>query len=575
MNKKHMYGTVKDEPANEDLFKIGNYVEGLSNFIVTCETPMTIAIQGDWGSGKTSIMKQIESRLGSNVKSIFFNTWLYSQFDFDEILTISILSEFVEFLTSNLGENQKVKKEKMAKILLGLSNFAVRLVSTFVNNATNGVVNVEGVTLDDNRDLVNLNTEMDLLKNLNNEFQELVKQVKKDQKIDRIVFFIDDLDRLRPSRAVEVLEILKLFLESKDCVFVLAVDYNVILKGVRAKYGSDFEEDKGDAFFEKIIQVPFNVPIHSYDMENYISELLKDMYIFSKSSSYTLNQIKKLILSSIGKQPRNIKRLFNSYSLLLRIQSPKPQNEKELLYILAVLCLQQSYKDIFDFLSASDDFGDLEERFESIGENSEVFAQGELDKPEGFDNFISKFTDIYTDDGSINYDSLESSIKMSGLFSSSKEFMGKTVDYKKFWSGFSEYLMNQTELKNFKHSGNEVTSRYYRVKNSNSDDMHCEFRVNKNAIGFVYGSVKDRNMNTIIKNNLEKLSKEFSECSVSIREWKENESKNTNYNNIPGATLTYSGLGLGITEDYNKIYKWYVDNLKKISEQEYLQKEIK
>ncbi len=49
---------VTDTPLSrmeEDLFSVQPYVKGLSSFINTCETPMTISIQGDWGSGKTSM----------------------------------------------------------------------------------------------------------------------------------------------------------------------------------------------------------------------------------------------------------------------------------------------------------------------------------------------------------------------------------------------------------------------------------------------------------------------------------------------------------------------------------------
>ena len=48
-----------DEAAHEDLFQIKKYIEGLAKFIESCKTPMTISIQGEWGTGKTSIMQII------------------------------------------------------------------------------------------------------------------------------------------------------------------------------------------------------------------------------------------------------------------------------------------------------------------------------------------------------------------------------------------------------------------------------------------------------------------------------------------------------------------------------------
>ncbi len=67
-----------DMPAKEDQFEIKKYVEGLISFIKECNTPMTLAIQGDWGTGKTSIMTMVKSKLQEDSKDkiecVWFNT---------------------------------------------------------------------------------------------------------------------------------------------------------------------------------------------------------------------------------------------------------------------------------------------------------------------------------------------------------------------------------------------------------------------------------------------------------------------------------------------------------------------
>ena len=74
-----------DEAASKDLFAIQKYIDGLSTFVQNCNTPMTISIQGTWGTGKTSLMQIVQDKLEAEQKTkcIWFNTWQFSQFNMD------------------------------------------------------------------------------------------------------------------------------------------------------------------------------------------------------------------------------------------------------------------------------------------------------------------------------------------------------------------------------------------------------------------------------------------------------------------------------------------------------------
>ena len=63
-----------------------------------------------------------------------------------------------------------------------------------------------------------------------------------------------------------------------DCegiVFVLAVDFDVVCRGVKAKYGDDMEGTKARQFFDKIIQLPFEVPVIQYEIKGIVKKCLK------------------------------------------------------------------------------------------------------------------------------------------------------------------------------------------------------------------------------------------------------------------------------------------------------------
>lgn len=79
MPKSSLSDTPLTVPVND--FGTEHYVNGLIKFIENSEAPITIALQGEWGSGKTSLMNKLEQRLcGEDGKfiGVNINTWEYS-----------------------------------------------------------------------------------------------------------------------------------------------------------------------------------------------------------------------------------------------------------------------------------------------------------------------------------------------------------------------------------------------------------------------------------------------------------------------------------------------------------------
>ena len=150
---------------------------------------------------------------------------------------------------------------------------------------------------------------------------------------------------MAPGRAVELLEVLKLFLDCEKCVFVLAIDYGVVSRGVKEKYGNDFGDEKGKSFFDKIIQVPFKMPVANYNISSYVKSCFEEIGI-SVSDEKIVYYV-DLINHSIGNNPRSMKRLFNSYLLLNKITvSDLLNDEKNKSLLFAILCMQSSFENI-------------------------------------------------------------------------------------------------------------------------------------------------------------------------------------------------------------------------------------
>lgn len=340
----------KDRPVESlegDILEVRDYILSLNNFIMNCETPMTIAIQGDWGSGKTSIMNMIKKEIGSDVMTIWFNTWQYSQFNMGGMLAVSLLNS----ITKAIDGDATMVANVFNAIRSGVGfvartgvNFAVETLAGETNAGMVADVmsgaGVESFT----QQIIDLKAKLE---------SSLNKKLTKENK-GRAVIFVDDLDRLPPEKAVELLEVMKIFMDIESAVFVLAIDYQVVVQGLEKKFGGTVGTEKGKSFFDKIIQLPFAVPVVHYKVDKYILDLLKRMNI---EDATRVHLYISLINSSIGFNPRSVKRLFNSYLLLTNVAARRGlitdrdlQKKDKQRLLFAILCLQMSFTEVYGYL---------------------------------------------------------------------------------------------------------------------------------------------------------------------------------------------------------------------------------
>ena len=267
---------LKDVPIKnkeEEALGLGTYATVLSKFIEGCDTPLTIALQGDWGTGKTSLMNLIKENLDDSEKyeTIWFNTWQYAQFKMADTLTLSMLSYLIDTLSKTSNGNSEFAA-KTAKALLGVARAVAIGGASMIGQADT----VKAAMTEYNESLPTESNSEDpsqVLEKLKDSLTELVKQHTKNGHKQKVVMFIDDLDRLVPIRAIELLEALKVFLDIDNCVYVIACDYNVIVTGLKDKFGVSEGELKGRSFFDKIIQVPFKMPTKRYQIDRYFTNL--------------------------------------------------------------------------------------------------------------------------------------------------------------------------------------------------------------------------------------------------------------------------------------------------------------
>ena len=361
-----MKSSIIDVPrkySEADLFGIQKYQNALVKFIRLTNTPITIALQGEWGSGKTSLMNQLRYELcdkeGAPYFPVWVNTWQYSLMKTPPQAIMSILEGCINQIGEiNPDHKWNESKKKIGGIFKKMASVGAKVAAS--------TVGVDGDVVDEL--FGGESAESDILQ-LKNEIAKLIEEALKmnPSKIG-FTFYIDDLDRIDPPVAVEILELMKNIFDLDKCVFILAIDYDVVIKGLRSKFGelTDKNEREFRAFFDKIIQLPFSMPVASYNVDTFLVDALQKIEFFSpkelenESLAENLSEIARL---SVGSNPRSLKRLSNTLSLISIINEGDDDDEgndtnatQAKLINFALVCMQIAYPYVYNQLTEEPDF---------------------------------------------------------------------------------------------------------------------------------------------------------------------------------------------------------------------------
>ncbi len=326
--------------------------------------PMTIAIYGDWGTGKTSAMRWLAGLLdvwnqsseckkggGQKVWPVWFYPWKY---DNKEDVWRGLISEVI--IESIKVENATWQRAKTAAKQFGLflgKGFLHALASVkFKAKLAEGAEAEADLSC-----LKEILSEYEQTahpeKAFLNEFEDSLKQWVGSTLSDneRMVIFIDDLDRCLPEIALQVLEALKLYLNIPKLIFVVGVDKDVVDRLIVEHYrklglvaGQDTkapdperdgkrqqDERKARSYLAKMFQVEVTLQPSEDQVDQLLERQLEGIDYWEKLSEAEEEIFHNLILKEARSNPREIKRLLNSammsgVGVLMLAQEGEPDN---------------------------------------------------------------------------------------------------------------------------------------------------------------------------------------------------------------------------------------------------------
>lgn len=288
------------------------------------DNPISIGVSGNWGSGKSSMVKMIgkelEKKDDGKQKYLFleFNAWLYQGYDDAKAALLQAVTKKLseEMKNRNIKESDKnlwdhfktfakrVDWFKISKITLPLfaglipGAMPAGALATLYFSVKDSIKNQENK--DENAKAISTSLSgvfsgfEDILKDeetkastqqieeLRSDFEKILEELD-----IRLVVLVDDLDRCLPETAISTLEAIRLLLFVKRTAFIIAADNQMIRNGVRAHFGNvDLSDELVTSYFDKLIQVPITVPrLGIPEVKAYMYLLFLEMEVRKKNVS--------------------------------------------------------------------------------------------------------------------------------------------------------------------------------------------------------------------------------------------------------------------------------------------------
>lgn len=264
------------DPFKYDLLDRKEPAEVLTHLIGSIEGPCVFAVDSMWGSGKTTFIKiwaQLLRNQGFPV--IEFNAWS-TDYSKDPFLALS--TEINEGIRNCGGKTTQIDKmvDATVEVVRWVAPIAVRLGMSEMLNFDPSTVNVigQGSASYIKEKLAAYGKGKETITDFKQTLSETATEVTESHGFRPLVVLIDELDRCRPSYAVELLEIAKHLFTVDHIVFVLAINRTELSHSIKALYGSSFNAER---YLRRFFDVSFRLP--EPDRQRYVRSLLKTIGI--------------------------------------------------------------------------------------------------------------------------------------------------------------------------------------------------------------------------------------------------------------------------------------------------------
>lgn len=316
-------------PFQGDLWGRAKLGERLTGFVSNLQCGATIALDAEWGAGKTWFVKNWKADLEEKGHKVIYIDAFAHDFMEDPFLILSM-----EILNTVEADTTVVTKFKdqfikayhavlpnlpmliwsLAMIMMGAGYFSKMVQETFTTakDAAGEVGEKAGELLEEGlkEHLTGLVEDYNSNKNELKYFQEALANLVKDLDTP-LIFIVDELDRCKPEFSIKLIERIKHFFDIPNIVFVLSTNKNQLEESINSFYGFQ----SANSYLEKFIDL--NIKFPRRDNDNYTQVI--DAY--TKKFNLNFNGDDLWLLSKVfNLNSRDLIRILQKLSLINNLQ---------------------------------------------------------------------------------------------------------------------------------------------------------------------------------------------------------------------------------------------------------------
>ena len=350
--KAHYSEWLQDAPFENCLLDRKDFGEFIADYIISEKDGFVLNLNGSWGTGKTYFLQMLYAHL-VNLRhpTVYIDAW---ESDFSKDPMSVIASELVSQLSKLnhcIGSEFTTLKSFFGKALKGTLIASSAIASKAVlGDSTAGAELMKALTEEKPQDIYSKITrdyqeQIDAIRSIRNELSALAETLATSYGANLpVVVLIDELDRCRPSYAIELLEVIKHFFRTKHFVFVVASDTEQLQYSIKSVYGEQFNSRTYlKRFFDREARLPPPDIINYVMMKGIdLHELLTHRYLkCSPRVDYT--EVIASIISAYQLTIRDTDQVLSKLSSCISHATRRFKSEKRYfdVFLLTVAIIEQ------------------------------------------------------------------------------------------------------------------------------------------------------------------------------------------------------------------------------------------